>query len=188
MKKAILFTALLLASPAIAAPISYQLDPTHTQVLASWSHLGFSNPSLSVPVQGGTLVYDQKAPQKASVTVTLDMEKLNSFVPALDEHLKSGDFFDTKKYPSAVFKSTSVHPMKDGNMHISGNLTMRGVTRPVTLLAQFNKADVHPMSKKQAIGFNATTVIKRSDFGMTGFAPAISDDVRLTITVEAQGK
>jgi polyisoprenoid-binding protein YceI len=173
-----------LALPAMAAPTTYTVDPGHTQAVVQWSHFGFSHPYAAFGSITGTLVYDPVKPQDSHVDITIPMDKLNSLVPKLDEHLKGADFFDTPQYPTARFTSTAVHVIGK-QMHIQGNLTLRGKTHPVTLMASLNGSGKHPMSGNPAVGFSATTTIKRSDFGIDKMVPAISDEISIQITLEA---
>ena len=187
MFKKLLLTAALVAASAnaFAAGVSYKLDPTHTNVLASWSHFGFSHPSAHFGAVDGTLVYDEKHVAKSSVEVTLPLSGLDSFVPKLDEHLKSADFFDAEKFPAITFKSTKVEDLGGGKLRITGDLTVKGTTRPVVLAAQLNKAGDHPMTKRPTVGFDATTTIKRSEFGVGAYVPNVGDEITLRITTEA---
>ena len=183
------FALALAASFGVAAaPASYQLDPGHTVVLASWSHFGYSHPSANFGQASGTLVYDADDVAKSSVEVTLPLSGLDTFVPKLDEHLKSADFFDAAKYPTITFKSTMVHDMGGGKLMIMGDLTVHGVTRPVTLDATLNTAGIHPMTKAPTVGFDATTTIKRSDFGVDALAQLVADDITIRISTEASVK
>lgn len=169
---------------AAAAGVTYKLDPQHTNVIASWSHFGYSHPSANFGQANGTLVYDAAAPEKSSVEVSLPLSGLDTFVPALDEHLKSADFFDAVKFPAATFKSSKVHQVSKGKFKVDGTLTVKGVAKPVTLDVTLNNVGVHPMSKQESIGFDATATIKRSAFGMGMYVPAVSDDITLRITTE----
>lgn len=173
------------AGTAVAAPVTYKLDPGHTMVLFSWNHFGFSNPSANLGQVDGTLVYDEKDPSKATVEATLPMAGLDTFVPKLDEHLKSADFLDAAKYPNVTFKSTKVTPAGKGKLKVVGDLTVHGVTKPVTLDVTLNKVGPHPMMKMQTIGFDATTTLKRSDFGVGAYVPNVSDEIKVRITSEA---
>ena len=172
------------AAPAFAAPVTYKIDPTHTIVLAQWNHFGFSQPSAHFGISEGTLVYDAADVGKSSVKVTMPLTAMNSFVDKLDEHLASGDFFDAAKFPNATFKSTSVAAAGTNKLTVTGDLTIKDITKPVTLDVTLNGAGEHPMLKKQAIGFSATATIKRSDFGVGAYAPNVSDEVQLRITTE----
>ena len=181
------------AAPAEAATVAeaitavsgtYQLDPTHTDVLAQWTHFGFSQPSAHFGISDGTLVYDAADVTKSSVQVTMPITGIDSFVDKLDEHLASGDFFDAGKFPNATFKSTSVAAAGTNKLTVTSDLTIKDITKPVTLDVTLNGAGEHPMLKKQAIGFSATATIKRTDFGVGAYAPNVSDDVQLRITTE----
>jgi polyisoprenoid-binding protein YceI len=170
---------------AQAAPVSYQMDPMHTDVLFSWNHLGFANPSANIKPSQGTLVYDEADPAKSSVEVSLPLTNLDSFVPKLDEHLKGPEFLDAVKFPTITFKSTKVQSLGGGKFKVTGDLTVHGVTKPVELDAKLNKLGEHPMEKVPAIGFDATATIKRSDFGVGAYVPSVSDEVKIRITTEA---
>ncbi len=186
MRRLVLAAALALtAASAFAAPVTYKLDPNHTVVLASWSHFGYSHPSLNFGQVDGTLVYDADNVGASSVQVTLPLAGLNSFVPDFDEHLRSADFFEADKYPNATFKSTKVEAAGEGKLKVTGNLTIKDQTKPVVLNVTLNKAADHPMAKRAAIGFDAVSTIKRSDFGVGKFVPNVSDEVELRITTEA---
>jgi polyisoprenoid-binding protein YceI len=185
-KRILLASALALAAfGASAEGVSYTIDPTHTVVLATWNHFGYSNPSANFGQASGSIVYDADAPAQSSVQVTLPMSGLTSFVPKLDEHLRSADFFDAGKYPAASFKSTTVRALGEGRLEVTGNLDLHGRSKPVVLDVKLNKAAVHPMSKAPTIGFDATATIRRSEFGIAMYVPMVSDEVRLRITTEA---
>jgi polyisoprenoid-binding protein YceI len=116
--------------------------------------------------------------------VTLPLSGLNAFTAKFDEHLRSADFFDAIKFPSASFRSTKVEDLGDGKLKVSGDLTIKDITKPVVLDVTLNKIGEN-MQKQAAIGFDASTTIKRSDFGVGLYAPAVSDEVRIRITTEA---
>lgn len=164
---------------------TYKLDPAHTDVLVQWNHMGFSNPSAHFGNADGAVVYDAADVSKSSVQVTLPLSSLNSFTGKFDEHLRSGDFFDAAKFPTATFKSTKVEAAGTNKLTVTGDLTIKGVTKPVVLDVTVNGAGEHPMSKAPSVGFDATTTLKRSDFGVGAYAPAVSDDVKVRITTEA---
>lgn len=172
------------ALSAQAAPVTYQLDPGHTMVLFSWNHFGYSNPTADIGIGQGTLVFDEQNPSKATVDVTMPLSALDTHVPALDKHLKQPDFFDAAKYPTITFKSTNVESLGNNKFKVTGDLTVHGVTKPVVLDATLNKVGPHPMTKAQAIGFDATGTVKRSDFGMGAYVPMVSDEIQLRITTE----
>ena len=170
---------------AFAAPVSYRMDPAHTDVIAQWSHFGYSNPIAHFGDVEGTIVYDADNIGASSVEVTLPMSGMSSHVAKFDEHLRSADLFDVAKFPEATFKSTKVESAGEGKLTITGDLTLKGVTRPVVLAATINKVADHPMSKQPTAGFDATATFKRSDFGLGLYAPAVSDEVQIRITTEA---
>ncbi len=186
MRKSLLAAALVaVAGTAVAAPVTYVIDPNHTDVIAQWSHFGFSNPSAHFGKADGVLVYDADDVSASSVNVTLPLSGLNSFVEKFDTHLRSADFFEAEKYPDATFKSTLVEAAGEGKLQVTGDLTIKGITKAVVLDVTLNQAGEHPMAKRQTIGFDATASVLRSDFGLGKFAPAVSDEVELRITTEA---
>lgn len=176
------------APPAVVeikpAAGSYQLDPDHTGVLAQWTHFGFSKPSAHFRISAGTLVWNADDVSRSSVEVTLPIASIDTFVPALDEHLKQADFFDAGKYPNATFKSTSVRAAGPNQFTVVGDLTIKDKTHPVTLSVTLNGAGKHAMTGLESIGFSATGQIKRSDYGVDAFTPNVSDEVNLSITAE----
>jgi polyisoprenoid-binding protein YceI len=183
--KCLAFAGLLGAAVSVqAAPVTYQLDPSHTMVLFSWNHFGYSNPTADLGLGEGTVVFDEQHPANSSVEVTLPLARLDTHVAALDEHLKKPDFLDADKYPVVTFKSTAVQPLGGNKFKVTGNLTVHGVTRPVVLDATLNKIGPHPMSKAPSIGFDATASIKRSDFGVGAYVPNVSDELAIRITTE----
>lgn len=177
--------ALAFSGAAIAEPVTYQLDPNHTMVTASWSHFGYSHPVAHFGDVDGTLVYDPQNPSASSVDVTLPLSGLDAHVPDFNEHLRSADFFAADKYPTITFDSTAVEAVGDGQLKVTGDLTLHGVTRPVVLDVTVNKVGEHPASGRAAAGFDATTTIKRSDFGLGKYVPNVSDAVEIRITAEA---
>jgi polyisoprenoid-binding protein YceI len=185
---------LLLQSLAIAALLipfaahadSYKFDPNHTAVVWHANHFGFSNPSGRFTVKEGTLNLDEAKPENSSVDAVVDIDSLVTGIDKLNEHLKSPDFFDAAKFPTAEFKSTSVKVTGKDTADVTGDLTLHGVTRPVTLHMTLNKIGVHPMSQKKAVGFTGAVTVKRSEFGIDKYVPAVSDDIVLEIEAEAQ--
>lgn len=186
-KKSLLAVALAFASSgAFAAAETYVMDNNHTQVEFSWNHFGFSNPVANFDNIEGSINYDADDITKSSVEVTIATSSINSHVKDFNEHLASADFFDVAKYPSSTFKSTSVKKgAADNKLLVSGDLTIHGVTKPVTIDATLNRAAPHPMSKQPTVGFDGVLFIKRSDFGIGKYVPNVSDEVRIRITTEA---
>lgn len=186
MKKTLLaavFTSLL-AGTAIAAPQTYVLDTTHTFPRFSYNHMGLSKQILRFNKTTGTVVLDKEAKQ-ANVDVTIDMTTIDTGFATFDDHIQGADFLDTATYPTATFKSTKVVFDGDKPVSIEGDLTIKGITKPVTLTVTSFFSGPHPMLKKDAIGANATAVIKRSEFNAGKFAPGVGDDVTLDIALEA---
>jgi polyisoprenoid-binding protein YceI len=167
-----------------AAPVTYEIDATHTFVLLSRSNFGFSNPMIVANIDQGTLVFDHDDPSKSSVRVTLPVDRINTFVPQLDTEFRSPMFFDIAKFPNITFESTRVKAIGNGKYTITGNLTAHGITRPVVLHARLNKAGENPMTKRQAIGFDATGTLKRSEFGLGFNIPNVSDEIALKLTMQ----
>ena len=190
----IALTLAFAAAPAIAqmpAPGSmstasitagtYQVDPGHTQVAWTLNHLGFSlyhglfgNPS-------GSLTLDPAKPKASALTITFPIANVVTTSDKLNTHLMSADFFDAAKFPTATFTSTKV-TASGMSATVVGNLTLKGVTKPVTLAVQFTGAGANPMSKATTIGFSATGKVKRSDFGISYGIPAVGDEVDLALT------
>lgn len=186
IKHTVLAALLAVASGnALAQKTEYNIDPTHTMIIASWNHMGFSNPMANFADASGKLVYDSANPAASTVRVEIPMQSLQSFVPALDTELKGKDYFDVAQFPKAVFTSTQVKALGENRLQVQGNLQLRGVTRPVTLNVVLNGQGEHPMKKVPAIGFDAVGSFKRSDFGIDKFVPVVGDEIQLRITVEA---
>lgn len=175
----------LVASTSAFAADTYKLDAGHTSVTFQYTHFGFSHPTGKFMNAVGSVTLDDATPANSSVEVSFDINGINTGVAALDTHLKSADFFDAAKFPTANFKSTKVVQTSATTADVTGDLTIHGVTKPVTLKVTLNKKDVHPMMKKVDAGFTATGTINRSDFGMGNYVPAVSDQVDLYIEAEA---
>ena len=184
-KRTLLAAVLALASTtAFADPVTYGLDPAHTNVVASWNHLGFSHPVMHFGDAEGTLVYDAEDVGASSVTVTLPLSGMDGHVDAFNEHLRSAELFDAAKHPEVTFTSTRVEAAGEGKLKVTGDLTIKGVTREVVLDATLNGAGPHPMAGREAIGFDATATVKRSEFGLGYAVPAVSDRLVLRVTTE----
>jgi len=185
MKKLALVVALAAFSvAAIAAPETFNIDPTHTAPRFEYSHFGYSNQMHRFDKTSGKIVLDRAA-KTGSVDVTIDAKSVNTGYALFNGHIQGEDFFNTEKYPTITFKSTMVKFDGDKPVAVDGNLTIKGVTKPVTLTMTSFHSMPHPMAKKDAIGANAATKIKRSDFNMGKYAPNVSDEVTLAIAVEA---
>ena len=179
---ALIFT--VTASAAFAAPETYVVDGSHTYPRFSYSHLGFSTQLSRFNTTTGKVVFD-KAAKTGSVDIEIDAKSVDTGSTLFNQHIQGEDFLDTAKYPKAIFKSTNVVFEGDKPGKIEGNLTIKGVTKPVTLTVTSFQAMPHPMQKKDAIGANAYTTIKRSEFNAGKYAPNVGDEVRIDIAIEA---
>ena len=171
------------ATPVSAAPETYVLDETHTFPRFSYSHFGYSTQLSRFNKTTGKIVLDKEA-KTGAVDIVIDTTSVDTG-SILDEHIQGEDFLDTAKYPTATFKSNKVVFEDDQPVAVHGVLTLKGVPQPVTLTVTSFQAMPHPMLKKDAIGANAHTVVKRSDFNAGKYAPYVGDEVRIDIAVEA---
>ncbi len=181
---ALVATLSALSAAAIAAPETFNIDAGHTAPRFEYSHFGYSIQQHRFDKTSGKIVLDRAA-KTGSVDVTIDTTSVNTGLALFNGHIQGADFFDTAKYPAITFKSTAVKFDGDKPMAIEGNLTIKGVTKPVTLTVTHFHTMPHPMLKKDAIGANAVAKIKRSEFNMGKYAPNVGDEVTLTIAVEA---
>ena len=172
------------SATAFAAPETFNVEPTHTFPRFEYSHFGYSNQVQRFDKTSGKIVLDRAA-KTGSVDVTIDAKSVNTGYALFNGHIQGEDFFNTEKFPSISFKSTSVKFDGDKPVAIDGNLSIKGVTKPVTLSVTSFHSMPHPMLKKDAIGANATTKVKRSEFNMGKNVPYVSDEVTITIAVEA---
>lgn len=184
-RRLVLATLIAAASLSAQAAVKYDIDPTHTQVQFTYNHMGFSNITGRFDEVQGEFLFDAADPTQSSVSITIPVASLSTGVAKLDEHLLKADFFDATQFPTATFKSTAVTAAGEGKLDVAGDLTIHGVTRPLVLAVTINGVGEHPMRKVPAAGFDATARIKRSDFGVGGYVPAVGDEVTLSITVEA---
>jgi polyisoprenoid-binding protein YceI len=174
---------ILVAAPLYA--MTYTFEPGHTQGVIRWNHLGFANPTAHFNLVEGMLDFDEAAVAKASVAVTIPLTAMSTGVPDLDDDFRSADFFDVAKFPSATFKSTKVEKGDSGRLKVTGDLNLHGATKPVILDVTVNKVGTNPRNKLPTVGFEATAVLNRSDFGLGRYVPQVSDEIRLHITAEA---
>ena len=185
MNKFALAAALSAISAAsFAAPETFSLEPTHTYPRFEYSHFGYSNQVQRFDKTSGKIVLDRAA-KTGSVEVTIDAKSVNTGYALFNQHIQAEDYFHTEKYPTITFKSTAVKFDGDKPVAIEGNLTIKGVTKPVTLTVTSFHAMPHPMLKKDAIGANASVTVKRTEFNAGKYAPNVSDDVTIDIALEA---
>ncbi|SFG39111.1 Polyisoprenoid-binding protein YceI [Methylobacterium gossipiicola] len=163
---------------------AYRLDSAHGKITWSLSHLGFSTYYGAITDVSAEATLDAKAPGSSRITVTIGTPSITGLNDKLDAHLKSPDFFDTPKFPTATFVSTSVEPTSPTTARVNGTLTLKGVTKPISFDATFNQAGLHPVDKLYTVGFDGRAVIKRSDFGITAYLPMVGDEVTLRLEGE----
>lgn len=168
-------------SKALSGP--YVVDQSHTSLLFQISHLGFSDFVGRFNDVDIKLNLDVAAPEKSTVQATVKIASVDTNVKKLDAKLQDNDFFKAAQFPDATFKSTSI-AKKGDNMVMNGELTMLGVTRPVALDVRLHGSGLNPFSKAHVVGFAASTTIKRSDWGMAGYIPAVGDEVKISIETE----
>lgn len=184
---AVLALATAFSAPVFAAPQTFVVDGSHTFPRFSYSHFGLSKQLSRFDKTTGTIVLD-KAAKTGSVDIVIDTTSVNTGFPLFNEHIQGADFLDTTQFPTATFKSTKVVFKGDKPTAVKGDLTIKGVTKPVTLKVTSFLAMPHPMLKKDAIGANATATIKRTDFNAGKYAPHVGDDVTIDIALEAIAK
>jgi polyisoprenoid-binding protein YceI len=186
MIRGLAFAACLAAAAAPLHATTYTLEPNYTQGIFRWDHLGFSSPAGMFSQGEGTLEFDQADPTHSSVMVTIPLASLSTGVPGLDDHFRSEDFFETARFPTATFKSTRVDNGASTNqLKVTGDLNLHGVTRPVTLDVTIVRVGINPRSHLPTVGFDATTTLKRSDFGLGKYVPQVSDEIQMHIISQA---
>jgi len=173
-----------LSSVAFAAPETFVIDGNHTKPRFEYSHFGYSTQSSRFDAATGKITIDRAA-KTGSVDVEIDAKSVDTGYPLFNSHIQGEDFFDTTKYPTITYKSSKVNFDGDKVVSVDGNLTIKGITKPVTLTVTSFMCMPHPMAKKDACGANATVVVKRSDFNMAKYVPYVGDEVTLSIPVEA---
>jgi len=185
MKRYILVFGLMLISRSVlAAPESYVIDTNHTKPRFSYNHFGYSTQLSRFDKTSGKIVLDKEAKQ-GSMNVNIDTTSVNTGYALFNEHIQGEDFFDTAKFPTASFTSTKLNFKGDKISSVDGTLTIKGISKPVTLAVTSFMCKPHPMLKKEACGANATVIVKRSDFNMGKHVPYVSDEVTIDIPVEA---
>lgn len=170
--------------PAEVQAGDYRIDPGHSKITWSIDHFGFSTYVGQFGKVEGTVSLDPKAVTASKVDVTIDANSVGTLNPALDAHLKAADFLDTARFPTATFKATAIKQTGPRTADITGDLTLRGVTRPVTVAATFNQGGVNPVDKTYSLGFAGKARIRRTDFGVSAYAPALGDEVTLELEAE----
>lgn len=185
MKLRYVMIAALSLAPLAGHAESYVFDPVHTQVTFFINHFGFSNSSGRFHVAKGAVDFDGKDWTKASVQATIDVGSLDLGDATWKQHISDARFLDAAKFPTIDFKSTKVEVAGENKLRVTGNLTLHGVTKPVTLDTTVNKVAPHPFTKQPAAGFSATTRIKRSEFGVVQYVPNVADEIDIRLEIEA---
>ncbi len=166
------------------SPGRYELDETHAYLSFSYSHLGLSNPQLQFTDFDADLALDGHNMQDSEVKITIDAASIDSGVAELDDELKSDEFFDVANHPTIEFMSSGYEELSENKGTLSGELTVMGITKPVTLDVTINSAAMNRMVRKEMIGFSATGVVHRSDFGLTAYDQYVGDELLLNVQVE----
>ncbi|MFN7224365.1 MAG: YceI family protein [Paracoccaceae bacterium] len=177
--------AALVAAPAFAAPEKYTLDASHSQIVFNYNHLGYSTGFGMFSGFNGEIMFDQEDPAASSVTVSFPVKSMLTGWEARFEHFMSADFFGATDEEMVTFTSTAIEVTGETTAKITGDLTLNDVTKSVVLDAVLNQVSDHPMENKPWAGFNATTTLLRSDFNVGAFAPFVSDEVQVQISIEA---
>ena len=181
--------ALSLATTAAAELSSspagkYALDKNHGYITFSYNHLDFSTPHVGFDSFDVSFDLDNENVENSTVEVMIDATSINSRVPVFNEHLNGANFFNTAEHPSISFTSTSIEDMGDDMFNVAGDLTIKGVTKPVVLAMKVNKAANHPMRGMPVIGVSGETKVNRSEFGLGRNVPAVGDEITINVTAE----
>ena len=183
-----------LAAPAAAADV-YEIDLSHTEVMAGWNHLGISFQTLEFLDIAGEMTFDQDTVENSALTVTIQTESVHTGFDAFDGHIKGPDFFNVEMFPEATFVSTAARRTGPATGEVDGVLTIKDIAKPVTLDVEFLFAGPHPLdgvvptyNGAEYAGFRASTKVLRSEFDLDRFAPNVSDEIDITINAELRKK
>lgn len=177
--------AATLGTSAFASAEDYVLDASHSQIMFTYNHLGYSTTYNMFSGFDGQISFDQEDPAASSVTVSFPVRTMFTGWEARFDHFMGDDFFGAGEDEMVTFTSTSIEVTGENTALITGDLTLNGVTKPVVLDARMNQVGMHPMAEKPWAGFDATTTLLRSDFEVGAFAPFVSDEVEVSISIEA---
>jgi polyisoprenoid-binding protein YceI len=177
--------SLITTTSVLAAPASYAFDTTHSRIAFYVSHLGFSNSIGELRVGAGALVFDSADWSKSSVQVNIPVQSLDFGDSKWNSHVLGVDFLNSAKFPTMTFVSSRVEKIDATHGKLYGDLTIKGVTKPVVLDLRLNKVGEHPMRRVPAAGFTATTSIRRSDYGIVAYLPSVGDDIDIRIEIES---
>lgn len=182
LKRAFALVALL-STPALAAPTTYKIDNGHTAALFAVKHLGISHTHGRFNTVAGQFTLDDADPTKSSVSVEIDANSIDSNEKKRDDHLRGPDFFNVKQFPKITFKSTAVKKTGDKQFDVTGDLTIHGVTKSVTLPVTLVGQGQDPWGGTRA-GFDAALTIKRADYGVSFMPEGIGEDIHIRLAVE----
>jgi polyisoprenoid-binding protein YceI len=182
----LLIVLLLSCLPALAAE-TLAIDPSHCAVFFSWDHLGYSHPVARLEKVVGSVTLDRSDPAKSSVSVTLPLDGLRTGDAGLDRRLRTFDFFDVAKYPEITFRSTKVETAGVNALKVTGDLFVHGVTKSVVLDATINR-ERFEAGQNPEVGFDASVVLRRSEFGVGRYVPMVPDDIVVHISLEARNE
>ncbi|MEM6940541.1 MAG: YceI family protein [Pseudomonadota bacterium] len=185
MKSVLFAAAFALGATGASAAEKFVLDASHSQVIFSYDHLGYSTTFGMFSGFEGEIMFDEADPSGSSVSVSMPVKSMFTGWEQRDGDFMSGDFFGASDEDLVTFTSTAIEVTGEDTAQITGDLTMNDITKSVTLDATLNKVGDHPMAGKPWMGFNATTTLLRSDFGVGAFAPAVGDEVAIQISIEA---
>ncbi|MEM7709315.1 MAG: YceI family protein [Pseudomonadota bacterium] len=185
MRTTLAAAALLVAAPAFAETQTYEVDSSHAQTLFSYNHLGFSTTWGMFSGWEGTIEFDSENPENSTVDVSIPATAMFTGWEQRDQHFSSPDFLDVASNDTVSFVSTAIEVTGEDTAQITGDLTVGGVTQSVVLDTTLTQTGEHPQSNRPWIGFDATTTILRSDFDAGAFAPFVSDEVEVQISIEA---
>ena len=177
-------TGAVTTDPTQVRPGRYRLDPAHGKITWSLSHLGFSTYYGQITDVAAEAVLDPQEPARSRISARIGTASVSGLHEKLDEHLKKPEFFDVAAFPQATYVSTSVEPTSPTTARIQGELTIKGITRIVAVDATFNQAGPHPVDRTYTVGFDGRAVIRRADFGVSAFLPALGDEVHLRLEGE----
>lgn len=185
--KSFVLAAALAAAPvaAMADAEAYVLDASHSQIVFAYDHLGYSTTWGMFSGFEGEIMFDQDTPENSSVTVSFPVRSMFTGWEGRFEHFMSADFFGADADEMVTFTSTGIEVTGEGTALITGDLTLNGVTNSVVLDATLNQVGMHPMAQQEWAGFDATTTLLRSDYNVGNFAPFVSDEVQVQISIEA---
>ena len=184
MKKTTILAFAALSTTAMAAPETYVVEGSHTMPRFEYSHFGYSTQMSRFDKTSGTITID-RAEKTGALDITIDATSINTGYALFNQHIQDKDFLDTTNFPTITFQSKKFFFDGDKLSTVAGNLTIKGISQPVTLTLSSFLCMPHPMVKREACGATATTTVKRSDFNMGKHAPYVSDEISLTIPVEA---